>query len=394
MRSSASRLITILPILSAAAIYSRKKIVFLLISVAATIGWIAVMLSLSKGAFLAGIAGIILMFAGSLIFSFRTFRRRTALLAAVWLVVTITVQVGFSLYSSVPATTDYITGKADATRSTSLFRIFARSISKQMIGDNLLVGVGADNFGIAFNDTRIKYRLDHPDDPKDELGDFYVFERAHNELLQVAAELGLVGLALLLVPFGLFFIWLLRVFAANKFRISPMLWASLGGMTAFAVGSMFSSFSFRAVQNGIVFFLVFAIAVREIEKAVKDRANSSKKVRFAISPALAFGGVILSMSLILTFLFAKGAAEYTVFAAENESDTVASQRLLNLAVKLDPNFAGAYILSAGGYNTEKDYTAAANAMQKASVAAIIRFSVPPTVVISIRMCVPRKRPST
>ena len=356
---------TILPIIWIAAAYSRKKVNFILIILAAIIGWVTVMLSLSKGAFLAGLTGSILMFAGSLIFSSRNFRPRILTLFGLWLVVTVAVQAGFSSLSSIPSTTDYITGNADATLSTSVMRIFTWSIGKQMVANNWLFGVGADNFGISFNDSRAKYRLSHPDYPRDEIADDYLVERAHNELLQVTAELGIVGLTLLLLPFGIFLALFVRTFAANKFKLSPIFWAALGGMVAFGLGSMFSSFSFRAVQNGIVFFLVFAVAVSEIEKALGNRSGSRQYTTRKIAPAAMFAALSLCLLTLLASLFAKLAAEYYVFAAERQTDNESSQRLLERAVTLDPDFAGAYLLSAGRSYSEKDYPADADAMRKA-----------------------------
>src|SRR5204863_5617479 len=120
---------------------------------------------------------------------------------AVWLVLTIGVQVGFSVLSPIPATVDYISGKADATRGTALARVFVWKIGARMAAEHPFVGVGADNFGISFNNAREHYRLGHPAGPPDEPVSDNLVERGHNELLQVAAELGIVRLILFLAPF-------------------------------------------------------------------------------------------------------------------------------------------------------------------------------------------------
>ena len=111
-------------------------------------------------------------------------------------------QVGFSVFSPIPATVDYISGKADATRGTASARVFVWKIGARMAAEHPLVGVGADNFGISFNNAREHYRLGHPADPPDEPVSDNLVERGHNELLQVTAELGVVGLVLFLAPFA------------------------------------------------------------------------------------------------------------------------------------------------------------------------------------------------
>ena len=80
------------------------------------------MLSLSKGAFIAGVIGFGFTFFSSLIFGSKRFRTRLLVTAAIWVVVTLAVQIGFSVLTPIPATVDYISGKADATRSTSTAR--------------------------------------------------------------------------------------------------------------------------------------------------------------------------------------------------------------------------------------------------------------------------------
>ncbi|MBK9766106.1 MAG: O-antigen ligase family protein [Chloracidobacterium sp.] len=249
----AEMLVTLLPILWAAAAYSRRRGQRLWLLLAAVLGWETAMLSLSKGAFIAGIAGTALFFIGGIFFSSTAFRKRILVLAGVWVAITIGTQVLFSAFTAMPSTTDYITGAADSTRSTSDMRIYTWSVGRQMASDSWLLGVGADNFGLVFNDARAKLRDLQPDEPKSEIGEDFLTERAHNEPLQVLAELGVIGFTLFVLPFLLFLVFVLRKFGRDGWKLSPMLWATLGSNLAFAISSMVSSFSFRAAQNGVVF---------------------------------------------------------------------------------------------------------------------------------------------
>ncbi|MFN0279952.1 MAG: O-antigen ligase family protein [Pyrinomonadaceae bacterium] len=362
--SYAELLVTGLPLVWITTVYLKKKKPFYIVMLIAAAGWTAAMLSLSKGVFIAGVIGFLFTFIGSLIFGLRRFRSRIFVSAAIWLVLTLSVQIGFSLLTPIPSTVDYISGKADATRETSTARIFVWKVGKQMAADHWLLGVGADNFGISFNESRAAYRLAHPADPKDETVSDNIVARAHNEPLQIFAELGIVGIVLLLIPLGLFSFKLFQAFLVKGFRVSPILWAALGGMSAFAVSSMVSSFSLRLVQSGIVFFIVFAVAVNEIVKSHKVRAdiqNLEIPSKMSVVPVLLFG-ILLAM---LTTHSLKAAAEYYVFKADRASDTESALKLYYRAVSLDPDYAAAYLRGSGRSYVEKDFAGCAKQLRTA-----------------------------
>lgn len=349
-------LITAMPLLWAASLYSRTKSRWRLSLLPAGIGWITAMLSLSKGVFIAGVIGSGMMFALALIFGKHTFRRRTLATAAVWVVLTIAVQAGFSLLSPVPATVDYISGKVDATRETSIARIFMWRVTADMVRQNWLIGVGADNYGAAFNTARAHYRQTHPDDPADEpISDFLV-ERAHNEPLQIFAELGAVGLALFMAPLILFG-WLVIRTLADGGRLSPIFCAAFGGMTAFAASSMVSSFSFRIAQNGVTFFVVFAVAVHELAKARRCTERSPWWNLFPVAMTL-LAAIILTLGL-------KAAAEWSVASGDRAPDGTQAIQLYRRAASLDPDYSAAYYRLSRRTYEAGDYQGAAAELRRA-----------------------------
>src|SRR5205085_8928090 len=83
----AELLVTATPVLAALSICADRAKGKLLLSLAAGLGWLTVMLSLSKGAFVAGVFGSAITFGGIVIFS-RKYRTRALLAAASWLVLT------------------------------------------------------------------------------------------------------------------------------------------------------------------------------------------------------------------------------------------------------------------------------------------------------------------
>jgi|CXWL01.1.fsa_nt_gi O-antigen ligase len=338
----AEMLVTLSPLVWAGAIYAARRTTKTVLAAAAGLGWLTVMLSLSKGAFLAGIGGFVLFFLGSLIFSHRGFRKQIAIAALCWLPLTVGTQVISSAFAPLPATADYITGAADPSRETSTMRLFTWGVSREMIAANLIVGVGADNFGLEFNKARKEFRLKNPDTPKAEIGEDYLVERAHNEPLQILAELGVIGIALFLVPFTVFAYYFAGSFRRNGFRLSPIGWAAIAGMSAFAASSMVSSFSFRSVQNGAVFFVVMAIAVSEISKP-RDDARSTTSSRFS---TLAYTFCLMAALATGIYCFTKINAEYHAYQSGQAESEQVSEKHLASALAFDSSYAGVYFAHA------------------------------------------------
>lgn len=355
----AEPLASISPVLWAAAIYIRKKPQTLVILLAALFSWITVMLSLSKGAFLAGIVGFAVFFIGSLIFSSRLARKRLFVFAAIWLAVTMGTQVFFSYFSAVPSTTSYITGTADTTRSTTLMRVFTWKIARQMVSDHWLIGVGADNFGVEFNDARVQFRAVHPNDTTEEIAEDYIVERAHNEPLQVLTELGAIGLILFLLPLLIFGVSLVKSFRQGH-RPSPLLWASLAGMAAFFVSSQFSSFSFRAAQNGVAFFMVFAVAVRSLKRKRKNEGDTRAR---SLRPVYLVSWT--AILLMTTFCVSKVVAEYHAYIGGRSEEYSAASYHFRAAVAADREYAGAYLFHSGREEKEGNSAEAAQLTRKA-----------------------------
>ena len=358
----AELLVTILPFLVAIGLYARRKRIFLAIVTAWMLGWLTVMLSLSKGAFLAGIAGHLVVVAGCLFLSIARTRKRAAILAATWLAFTIAVQVASSVSAMIPSTTDYISGSADPARTSTTFRIFTWQVAAKMAADHWMIGVGGDNFGTAFNTARAAQdRNPVPGSP--EIVDYYAAERAHNEPLQIVAELGLVGIILLGIAFGTFVVLLIKCAARNKYRLSPVLWGAIAGMISFIASSMVSSFSFRAVQNGIAFFLIFAVALNETVKNLPAKPRSHALGKNWLKPILVAGAILSVTTLI--YCGAKFAAEYHFYQAERADDLNAAAALYERGLRFDPDNGNAHLALGSLRAQQNNFPEAAVSMRRA-----------------------------
>ena len=346
----AELLVTILPFLWAIGCYlrGRKRAIALLIGI---VGWTAAMLSLSRSAFISGLIGFVILFVLVIIFSRPRHRLAMIKMAAVWIVLTIGFQLGSAYLTSIPATTQYISGSADPTRSTATMRIFTWSVTGSMIKAAPVLGVGADNFGAAFNDSRTRYGVANPEDPNNAIGEDYLFERAHNEYLQIAAELGIPGLMLILAAFFLFGARIVRSVWANRGRVSPALIGAIAGMSAFAVSSLFTSFSFRAFQNGLAFFAMAAVAAYLASKGDRDRQRSSRFMPL-MAIAATFGLAIFSALA--------GASQVFSTIGERQTTPIETKQNFERALVFYPENGGTQLSLASAEAKNGDYRKAAD----------------------------------
>nr|MBP7416446.1 O-antigen ligase family protein [Pyrinomonadaceae bacterium] len=352
--------LTAAPLICIASIYARGRSSSIGTGIIWLLTWLAVMLSLSKGAFVAGIAAHFILFGGSILFSNKAFKRKVLVRATIWLVFTIVVQVAFSAFSTIPSTADYISGKADKTRDTSMFRVYVWQVGTKMAADHWFLGVGSGNFGVAFNESRAAFAARRPNDRAPEYGQDYMFERAHNEVLQIFAELGIVGVMLFAAVFGSFIFLAVKVFIRKQFKLSPMLWAAIAGVSGFAISSMVSSFSFRAAQNGVVFVMVMAVGVYELTKSCTKSITATPTIK----PSKIMFISSLTAAVILTFFAApKAVAEYCLYQAERTADNTAAAELFRTAIRLDPDNASAYYYFANRRNFDNDNETAAKMLR-------------------------------
>ena len=237
--------------------------------------------------------------------------------------------------------------------SSNNFRRLMNSVSKEMITSHPIFGLGADNFGFRVNDHRRAYAAEHPDDIALREAEDNLPERAHNEFLQIAAELGIVGVMIVgWMALGLL-ILLIRaargIFQNNsisRLPLSPshalLLAAAVIGLGAFCVSSLVSSYSFRLIQNGFVFFFVLAIAWRkEWEIGTEQEKDKNRILPLSSSPALPLLGLAACL-LMLAYWTPRLASVYYANQANYEQDITEAERLYTKAEWLDNENADAW----------------------------------------------------
>ena len=237
------------------------------------------------------------------------------------------------------------------------FRKLTASISGEMIKTHPLIGVGADNFGSQFNEYRKIYAAQNPSDVNLSVAETELAERSHNEFLQIAAELGAVG--------SLIFLWFLSsiglmIFSAlkNRRRVSLFPLAALLGAGLFLASSLVSSFSFRLMQNGFVFFFVLAVAAKYLLKSKSANQTAADQRFSAKSPAFACAGIAVCLLMLGWCAVRVTSAVYTLNASRT-TEIERAKLLFETAFKLDDENADAHYLYGKRLLENKNYAEAA-----------------------------------
>ena len=225
----------------------------------------------------------------------------------------------------------------EATASSNDFRKLMAAISLEMFQQNPVLGVGADNFGYELNKYRFNYASRNPDNPSLAQAESEIPERAHNEFLQILAELGLAG--------GLIVIWLLSgvgliaLTAARTRRLSLYGTAALIGVLIFLASSLVTSFSFRLVQNGFVFFFLLAVCSRYFlsEKGEQEHRISEKFPQREVYLTMGIG-----CFLLLAFSLVRVSSVIAAEAGNSITDIKKAESSYRLATELDPENPNAF----------------------------------------------------
>lgn len=287
-----------------------------------------------------------------LVFALRRFRSLRRALVPVAVAVVIVPLFTFAVVRVGRADDAQAVGRDDWSVETSdRARPFFARIGVEMFKSQPLTGVGADNYGQQFNLFAKQYAAANPSDRGLSVTELGIPERAHNEYVQILAELGTVG-ALLFAWLLIGVAWLSLSALTGERRLPLRAFAALIGVGAFLASSMVSSYSFRLPQNGLVFFFLLSIAVPELLRSCRRTVEpvSTRRVVFA-RPGLAAAMVVAL--LLGGFSLSRGASVYYCFSATSMGSGDGAEADHLRAIAIDPENAtsfsayGGYLLNSG-----------------------------------------------
>lgn len=324
---------TLVPLVFAAVLGLRGKQFTIGLAAMAAL-WLLIFVSLGRTnivLFACAIGGI-----GACVFLFQRFHQyRLKVVIAILVLIAAPVPIHlFSLLSDDPNIPVVRRVSDDSAISSSNgFRKIMASIALEMLRKDPLTGVGADNFGTQVNAYRAVYAEENPTDPNLINAENEIPERTHNEYLQILAELGIVG--------GLLIAWLLvgvgvMAFRALRHQRTLTGLAALAGVSIFLVSSLVTSYSFRLIQNGFVFFFVLAVAARLLLKNEKG-ANSPSRLRFTthqLRGPIAVG--ILGCVILAAYCAVRVTSVIYTAEADKAIDLEKAESLYQRAIAFDP----------------------------------------------------------
>jgi O-antigen ligase len=327
----AEAIVSLLPVFIALAAgkKSRRPYLFLFF---ALVAWIGIIASLGRTQFLTGIAAAAAFFALAALFSYRRLLfKRTVLFVVLFASITVLSQVSFS-GNTQQTTLKRFSGSVNNQLSFKVRILFWR-ISLESVKRHPFLGIGADNFSPDYRNTREQYAVTHRKDPQLIHYEVLLPERSHNEFLQILTELGLAGFLL--------FAWLLLgivklLFAGRKRKVSLAGIASFVGMAAFLLSSAVSSYSFRVPANGVCFFFLLALFVKEFGRT---KETEPEKEHFTASfahlkPYFAAAAFAICGAM-LVFSGVRGTGLYFIEKASTTEDLAEAERFFQTALAID-----------------------------------------------------------
>jgi O-antigen ligase len=328
------------PLFGALALSLRRPRYALLCGATASVAWLATLQAMERAPMIGAIAGLFLLIGGACLWPGARPRRfnRMAMLVAALVIVAVLQTASFgggAANEASSAISRLQTGlRHDANTSA---RLLLWGIGLEMWRESPLTGVGGNNYEIAFAEARAKFAASHPSSEFSNINEGLLAVYAHNEYVQILAELGLVGFLL----FVCFCVLLVAVFwrALKGKRGAIVAFGAGGGLFSFALSSGASSSSFRNLGGGLVFFFAAALIAR-IATHDEGTEAASKQRRFQHSKAYVFirrAATVCSLSLMCAmFCYTTLQASVSVLNATAQSNAHRAEELYQMSLRLNP----------------------------------------------------------
>jgi len=286
-----------IPIFGALSLALRKKRQAAMCAATALVAWLVTLQAFQRSPILGAVAGLVLLAIG--VAAMRSCRPhgfgRAGLLFGGFVLVAVAQLLVFRPTQGEDFTLLDRFKTTSASEANTGVRLLYWGVGWEMFRAHPLTGVGANNYEVAFPIARERFAAAHANSSLLGLNEQLLTQYAHNEYVQILAELGLVGMAF----FGAFCLLLVRTFwiaLRNARRPLPALGAG-AGMLAFAVSSFASPFSFRWFGSGLMFFFSAAIVSHYAASAKHEQRGELKtspvRVRLAPVGALAFAVLMM-----------------------------------------------------------------------------------------------------
>jgi len=315
---------------------SRYSIIF---GIAAVLGWLGTLQSLERAPFIATSIGLAIVVSTSLL-TLRRYRA-TALLGAILL--------GAFLIQLIPvkqiapedaSTVGRIKAAAVTGDSSAQARFLLWGIALEMLRSHPLTGVGGSNYQANYADARAQFAQRHPQSALVSFNEHLIPIFAHNEYVQIVAELGAVGFILFVLFAFSFVLNAIQSIGIVKRKLSVI--GPAAALLAFAISSGASASSFRYLSGGLLFFFVAALITRNVCRSrvivfyVRESHVSLNRWK------MMFAGWAVPVAIAISLFSLQATGIVCVALAETSSDTSAREAYYRDAFRFYPGNTSAH----------------------------------------------------
>ena len=319
------------------ALHLRRRGAAVMCGATSMVAWLATMQSLERAPFIGSLAGLALLTIGVIVRSSKRAIYRWSAMAAVFAAILCAQALPSRLRVDEVSTVDRLHQRLDTDPNTRV-RLLFWGVGLELLRTHPFVGVGANNYQASFADGRAQFAARYPSSPLISLNDHLLTLYTHNEYIQIAAELGIVGLLLFLV-FNASLIANFVKSQKNKHSRLPMFGAA-GAMLAFAVSSGASASSFRYLGGGLIFFFAASLIGRRVNcycpSTIRSKRAPVSSPAFRIAQVGIFASLLVSVGVLTTH----GIAATSQGLAEGSSGN--TEQYYRASIKLFPANAGTH----------------------------------------------------
>jgi len=252
----------------------KNKILYYLLL---TINYTALMICQSRGIWIS--IGVVLIISLCLIIKFnfskifKENKKWLIFLLITFLIITVTYSTDNPLNKSAISVTERAISTFDLQGSSLNARLLMGRNAFEMIKDKPLFGSGIGTFKLNYLDYQANFIRDIPFYEKYHLN----AKEAHNEYLQIGAELGLIGLGIFLSIFFIFFLMVIKYFNQEKSDRKKIIIFGLSlGVICFLIHSLFT-FPLHVPALGSAFFVIVGLTIAYIQN--NDSSYIDKKIK-------------------------------------------------------------------------------------------------------------------
>ena len=292
----------------------RIKIVYFIVL---SIVYATLMICQSRGIWisisLTAILAIYIIFKFNLLKAFKENKRWLVLLLITFMIITVIYSTDNPLNKSAITVTERAISTFDLQDSSLNARLLMGMNTLKMIKDKPLFGSGIGTFKMNYLNYQADFIKDNAHFEKYHLN----AKEAHNEYLQIGAELGLIGLGIFLSIFFIFFLIIIKYFNKEKSDRRKIIVFGLSlGIVCFLIHSLLT-FPLHVPALGSAFFVIVGLTIAYIKNndaSYNDKKN--KKLKIANPKFKIFITIIvlfISYFLILNFVIKPYIAELAYF---------------------------------------------------------------------------------